>query len=166
LDYPRAEVNYEQSIVGPAVQLLAELYLATGENRYLEGAKMQMPLLEAFAGRQPDSRLYEISIRHWDDFWFGKHRVYGDTMPHYWSAINALAFAYYGIATKDAEWLQRADAVVKGNLSLFTPDGAGSAAHLHAFATNGQRGERNDPWANDQDWALVYLLMMRALSKS
>ncbi|MDR1011631.1 MAG: hypothetical protein LBM04_11020 [Opitutaceae bacterium] len=165
-DYPRAEVNYEQSIVGPAVQLLAELHLATGENRYLEGAKVQMPLLEAFAGRQPDSRLYEISIRHWDDFWFGKYRVYGDTMPHYWSAINAAAFAYYGIATKDAEWLRRADAVVKGNLSLFTPDGAGSAAHLHAFATNGQRGERNDPWANDQDWALVYLLMTRALSKS
>jgi len=34
-----------------------------------------MPLLEAFAGQQPDSRLNEISIRHWDDYWFGKIRV-------------------------------------------------------------------------------------------
>jgi hypothetical protein len=37
-----------------------------------------MPLLEAFAGKQPDSRLYEVSIRHWDDDWFGKLHVYGD----------------------------------------------------------------------------------------
>lgn len=164
LDYPRSEVNYEQSIVGPAVQLLSELHLLTGDPRYLAGAKAQMPLLEAFAGLQPDSRLHEISIRHWDDYWFGKIRVYGDTMPHYWSAINALAYAYHGLGAKDANWLRRADTVVKGNLSLFTPEGAGSAAYLNARTTNGQRGERNDPWANDQDWALIYLLMVRALA--
>ena len=43
-NYPTSEVNYEQSIVAPAVQLLAEMYLATGEESYLEGAKRQMPL--------------------------------------------------------------------------------------------------------------------------
>jgi hypothetical protein len=162
-NYPRSEVNYEQSIVAPAVQLLAEMYLITGERRYLEGAKLQMPLLEAFAGKQPDARLNEISIRHWDDYWFGKIRVYGDTLPHYWSAINALAYAYFGLGTGDAAWLRRADAVVKGTLPLFAPDGAASAAHLYAHTSNGIAGERNDPLANDQDWALVYLLMVRGL---
>ncbi|MGC3991747.1 MAG: hypothetical protein QM796_19055 [Chthoniobacteraceae bacterium] len=65
---------------------------------------MQMPLLTAFCGLQPDARLYEIGIRHWDDYWFGKIATYGDTMPHYWKPINALAYAYYGLGTKDAGW--------------------------------------------------------------
>lgn len=163
-NYPRSEVNFEQSIVAPAVQLLAEMYVITGEPRYLEGAKAQMPLLEAFAGRQPDHRLNEISIRHWDDYWFGKLRVYGDTMPHYWSTINALAYAYYGIGTNDPNWNRRAEDVVKGNLSLFSPEGTGSAAYLNALTTNGTPGQRNDPWANDQDWALVNLLRVRELN--
>ncbi|MFT3829072.1 MAG: hypothetical protein QM691_05120 [Opitutaceae bacterium] len=162
-DYPRSEVNFEQSIVAPAAQLLAELYLVTGDSRYLDGAKAQLPLLEAFAGRQPDSRLHEISIRHWDDYWFGKLHVYGDTMPHYWSTLNALAYAYCGLGTKDADWSRRAETVIAGNLSLFAPDGSASAAHLYALTTNGQHGARNDPWANDQDWALVNLLLLRAL---
>jgi hypothetical protein len=162
-NYPRFEVNFEQSIVAPAVQLLAEVYLATGEKRYLEAAQLQMPLLEAFAGRQPDSRLNEISIRHWDDFWFGKRRLYGDTLPHYWSTINALAYAYYGLATCEGDWLRRADTVIKGNLSLFTPEGAGSCAHLYALTISDKPGACNDPRANDQDWALVNLLMVQNL---
>lgn len=164
LNYPRSEVNFEQSIVGPGVQILAEFAHATGESRYLEGAKPQMTVLTAFAGRQPDARLHEVAIRHWDDFWFGKLRVYGDTMPHYWSTINAVAYAYYGLGVKDASWLRRADAVNRANLTLFTPEGAGSAAHLYARETNGVPGARNDPWANDQDWALVNLLKVRALA--
>jgi hypothetical protein len=166
LNYPRFEVNFEQSIVAPAVQLLLEVYLATGEKRYLEAAKLQMPVLEAFAGRQPDSRLNEITIRHWDDFWFGKLKLYGDTLPHYWSTINALAYAYYGLATGEPGWSQRADTVLKGNLSLFTPEGTGSCAHLDALTINGKPATGNDPWANDQDWALVHLLMVRDLEKS
>ncbi|MFT3867911.1 MAG: hypothetical protein QM715_05375 [Nibricoccus sp.] len=159
-NYPPFEVNYEQSIVAPAVQLLLEVYRATGEVTYLDGAKKQLRVLEAFAGEQPDHRLNKISIRHWDDFWFGKIRTYGDTFPHYWSAINAMAFAHYAKATGEKSWQERARTVTWGNLSLFTPAGQGSAAHVYAFSTNGQCGERNDPWANDQDWALAYLLMV------
>lgn len=166
LNYPRHEVNFEQSIVAPAVQLLCEVYLATGEKSYLKAAKLQMPVLEAFAGQQPDSRLNEIAIRHWDDHWFGKRKLYGDTLPHYWSTINALAYAYYGLATGEPGWLQRADTVLKGNQSLFTPEGAGSCAHLSALTINGKPAAGNDPWANDQDWAMVHLLMVRDLKKN
>ncbi|MGC4074163.1 MAG: hypothetical protein QM760_16950 [Nibricoccus sp.] len=163
-NYPPFEVNYEQSIVAPAVQLLLEVHRATGDARYLDGASQQLRVLEAFAGKQPDHRLHEVSLRHWDDYWFGKLRVYGDTLPHYWSAINAMAYAHYAKATGDNAYMERARTVTWANLSLFTADGRGSAAHLYPFSTNGVRGERNDPWANDQDWALVYLLMTRQMA--
>ena len=44
-NYPTSEVNYEQSIVAPAVQLLTKMYRVTGDKSYLEVAKRQMPLL-------------------------------------------------------------------------------------------------------------------------
>lgn len=163
-DYPPFEVNFEQSIVAPAVLLLLEVYRATGEASYLEGARRQLRILEAFAGRQPDHRLHEVPIRHWDDFWFGKLSAYGDTFPHYWSTLNALVYSHYAKASGEASWLERARTVAWANLSLFAADGRGSAAHVYAFSTNGQRAGRNDPWANDQDWALVHLLMARSIA--
>lgn len=158
--YPSFEVNYEQSIVAPGVQLLAEVYIATGEESYLKELRRQMPVLEAFAGRQPDHRLNEVSIRHWDDYWFGKLGLYGDTFPHYWSVLNARAYASYGRITGESGWLARAEAVAGANLSLFQPDGRASCAHLYALTSNGQPAARNDPWANDQDWALVHWLVL------
>jgi hypothetical protein len=164
-NYPVSEVNYEQAIVGPAVQLLAEMYLITGEKSYLEGAKRQMPLLEAFCGKQPDHRLNEVAIRHWDDYWFGKLQLYGDTFPHYWSTINAMAYAYFGRATGEQSWLTRADIVLKANLSLFEPDGRATCAHLYPLTCNARPTAKNDPWANDQDWALINLLTIRGILK-
>ncbi len=164
-NYPPFEVNYEQSIVAPAVQLLTEVYLATGDKAYLDAAGQQMPFLEAFAGRQPDFHLYEVPLRHWDDYWFGKLKLYGDTMPHYWSTLNATAYAYYAKATRDPSWLPRADAILAANLSLFTPDGRASCAHLYPLTSNARPAAQNDPWANDQDWALVNLLTVRTIPK-
>lgn len=163
--YPRSEVNFEQAIVAPAVQILGEVYAATGDIRYLEGAKQQMPLLEAFCGKQPDHRLHEVALRHWDDYWFGKRKIYGDTLPHYWSTLNAVAYAWHGRGLNDPSWLQRAEAVANANLSLFNPDGSATCAHLFPLTINGEPAARNDPWANDQDWALVNLLTVRALVK-
>lgn len=162
-NYPASEVNYEQSIVAPAVQLLAEVYLATGDKSYLEGARRQMPLLEAFGGRQPDFRLNEVAIRHWDDYWFGKLRLYGDTFPHYWSTLNAVAYAYYGRATGERGWSERAETVLLANLSVFNADGSASCAHVYPLTSNTRPAAKNDPWANDQDWALVNLLSVRPL---
>ncbi|MDR2675199.1 MAG: hypothetical protein LBC18_10160 [Opitutaceae bacterium] len=168
-DYPPSEVNYEQSIVAPAVQFLLEMHHATGGREYLDGARGQMPFVDAFNGRQPDHHLHEIAIRHWDDFWFGKLGLYGDTFPHYWSGLTGLVFAYYAKALDDsgeaASRLARAGAAVMNNLSLFTPDGRGSAAHLYPFSTNGVRAARDDPWANDQDWALVHLLLLEEITR-
>lgn len=67
-NYPAHEVNYEQSIVAPALELLAQLYLVTNEAGYLDEVRRQLPVLEAFNGFQPSFHLNDIAIRHWDDY--------------------------------------------------------------------------------------------------
>ena len=50
-----------------------------------------------------------------------------------------------------------------GNLSAFKPDGSASCAYLYPDAVNGNPGRCWDPLANDQDWALVFLLQAAAI---
>lgn len=95
LNYPASEVNYEQAIVAPSVMFLLQLYMETGRQKYLDGAKIQMPVLEAFNGKQPSYHLNEIAVRHWDGYWFGKREMWGDTFPHYWSTLSGAAFYLY-----------------------------------------------------------------------
>lgn len=163
--YPKHEVNYEQSIVAPAAQLMLEVYLATHDETFLQGAKEQMKLLELFGGQQPDYHLNDIAIRHWDDYWFGKRQVYGDTFPHYWSTITAVVFDDYALATGDAHYRQRAEGILANNLCAFTAEGRASCAYVYPTTINGQPGKFFDPWANDQDWALVNWLLVNPPAK-
>jgi len=165
LNYPRSEVNFEQSIVAPAALLLLELHSATGQARWLQAARPHLALLELFNGRQPDHHLHEVAIRHWDGYWFGKLRLWGDTFPHYWSTLTALAFAHYARSGAEghADYAQRADHIIRNNLSLFTAEGRGSAAFIYPRSVNGQSAHVADPYANDQDWALVHALQMREI---
>ena len=94
--YPASKVNYEQSIVAPAADILLSVYALTKEERYLTAAERQIQILELFNGMQPDYHLYEVAIRHWDGYWFGKRRYLGDTFPHYWSALTGNVFELYG----------------------------------------------------------------------
>ncbi len=159
--YPESEVNYEQSIVAPAAQILLELHRATGDKQWLEAARPHMALLELFGGRQPDHHLHEIAIRHWDGYWFGKARMWGDTFPHYWSGLTGIVFHHYAKATGDESYAGRADGILRNNLSPFTADGRGSAAYVYPVTVNGQTGKFYDAYANDQDWALVHWLQAR-----
>lgn len=161
LNYPPHEVNYEQSIVAPAVIYLLELFLVTREARYREAAELQFPALEAFNGQQPDYHLHDIAIRHWDGYWFGKKRQWGDTFPHYWSTLTALAFWRYWQATGRPDYLVRARAILANNLCAFHADGLASCAYLYPRDIDGHPGQFFDPYANDQDWALVHYLMLR-----
>jgi hypothetical protein len=159
--YPVSEVNYEQAIVGPAAIFLLELHRATGEARWLEAARPHLRLLELFNGRQPDHRLHDVAIRHWDGYWFGKERSWGDTFPHYWSTLTAIAFHHFALATGDTAYARRADDIVRNNLSLFRADGRASAAFIYPLTVNGQAARFADSYANDQDWALVHALQIR-----
>ena len=163
LRLPPHEVNYEQTIVGPAVLMALECYLLTRDARYLDGARELLPALEAFNGRQPDHHLHEIAIRHWDGFWFGGKQMWGDTFPHYWSAATGWAFYRYWQATGDESYRQRGRAILLNNLSAFHPDGSACCVYIYPDAVNGNPGRCWDPLANDQDWALVFLMQAAAL---
>jgi hypothetical protein len=158
LDYPAHEVKYEQSIVAPAADILFQAFRVSREAKYLEGAKEQLEILALFNGRQPDSRLYETAIRHWDGYWFGKDRMYGDTFPHYWSALTGMVYAQLYKASGDAEALNMAEHSLRGVLGLFAPDGSASCARLYPLRVNGAAADYLDPWANDQDWGLYFAL--------
>lgn len=160
LNYPSHEVNYEQSIVAPAVTYLLEFYRLTGEDKYLEEGKKQLKVLELFNGHQPDYHMYETAIRHWDGFWFGKRKQYGDTFCHYWSALSGIAFQNYALITGESAYAQKAENSLRGVLSLFSKDGRASCAYVYPFKINDSFGEYYDPWANDQDWALYFYMKM------
>lgn len=169
LNYPAQEVKFEQSITGPAAQLLWEVYLVTKNEKYLEPARLQLRVTENFNGFQPDSRLNDMGIRHWDGHWFGKSKMWGDTFPHHWQGITAAVFETVAQVTGETAYRERAKRIVMNGLSMFTPDGRGGCAFLYPLTVNGKPGQFLDPFANDQDWMLVYyldLLKAGAFSKT
>ena len=161
LHYPPHEVKFEQSISAPAAELMIKMYKATGEEKYLREAELQMSALELFNGRQPDWHLYEVAIRHWDGYWFGKRKLYGDTFPHYWSGLSACNYEGYADISGDEGYRTRAEAAYRGVLGMFTPDGRATCAYLFPISVNGVKGEFADPYANDQDWAMYFYLRHR-----
>ena len=113
-------------------------------------------VLSLFNGEQPDYHLYETAIRHWDNFWFGKAHLYGDTLPHYWSSLTGNAYIRHAESTNSQESRNKAEQSYRGVLSLFRPDGSASCTMLYPLTVNGQKGHFYDAWANDQDWGLYY----------
>ena len=152
--YPASEVNYEQSIVQPAAEVILQVYEVTGEEKYLRGAEQQIAVLELFDGQQSDYHLHETAIRHWDGYWFGKRRVFGDTFPHYWSAENGRTFKRYARLTGNEEYNIRGEHSLRGVLSMFFEDGTATCAYVYPYSVNGQKTDFADPYANDQDWGL------------
>jgi hypothetical protein len=160
-DYPAGEVNYEQSLVAPAAILPLELYLYTGNETWITVAEPHFNLLVQFGGLQPDYHLHDVAIRHWDGYWFGKDRMWGDVFPHYWSTLTGLAMHFWGLATNDTSYTVRAEGIMRANLALFASDGSASCAWLYPLTVNGRAGHYKDAYANDQDWALAHYLQIR-----
>ena len=159
-NYPSSEVQYEQAIVVPGVIALLELYKETHEQKYLNEARRQFPVVESFCGNQPSFHLNGIANRHWDGYWFGKREQYGDTFPHYWSVLNASACQLLGESTEDTAYIEKARNIVRNNLCLFFEDGKASCAYLYPYKVDGKPTQYYDAYANDQDWALVYYLQV------
>ena len=155
-DYPAHEVNYEQSIVAPAAAILLQAFLLTGEEKYKTAGEIQLKVLDLFQGCAPDYHLYETAIRHWDGFWFGKRRMYGDTFPHYWSGLTGRVFLLWAEISGKEKYRKRGEDCLRGVLSLFFPNGSAACAYLYPHSVNGRPGNYADPLANDQDWGLYY----------
>lgn len=158
LNYPAHELSYEQSIVAPGADILLKMYELTGSDVYMDGAKIQLNALELFNCSQPDYHLFETAIRHWDGYWFGKSRLFGDTFPHYWSALTGNVYERYGRLTQNQEYLEKAEASFRSALSLIRPDGRGCCAYIYPVSVNGHECQFYDDYANDQDWGLYFML--------
>lgn len=161
LYFPKSEVNYEQSIVAPAVSILLQAYELSGRKDFLETGEKMLGILGLFHGHQPDYHLYENAIRHWDGYWFGKRRLLGDTFPHYWSTLTGVEFIRYGRLTGNQEYLKKGRSSLRGALNLFREDGSAACAMVYPAAVNQMPGHYYDPWANDQDWALYFAWKMK-----
>lgn len=156
--YPKHEVNYEQTIVSPAVTLLIDAMRLFDGEKFGDLIKPHLERLERFDGIQPHYKLNNVAIRYWDGFWFGKRHNFGDTFPHYWSCLSAVDYVLYGSMVGDNDYVQKGVCGLRNCLCLFFEDGSASCASVFPFSVNGQRGNYFDPYANDQDFALYYAL--------
>ena len=166
LSYPKHEVNFEQTIVSPAATFISEIAFITGDGHYKAEALKHIKILERFNGHQPSYHLNEIPIRFWDDRWFGKSRLFGDTFPHYWSCLTARAFMAYYSCSGDEAYRLAALQCARNCLCLFNDRGEGSCAYVYPFKINDIKGEFYDEWANDQDFALYFYLVINEIQSS
>ena len=86
-----------------------------------------------------------------------------------WSSLSAYAFSLHTQVTGDNALRMQVKKILRNLLCLFFPDGTASCAYLHPYSVTmlnpdgseiapARRGEFFDPWANDQDFALYYIL--------
>jgi hypothetical protein len=157
-DLPAHEVDYEQSIVAPLVSLLALAHRRWPDRRLLAATELALGWLLAFAGPQRHVRLRHVAVRHWDGYWFGLRRQWGDTFPHYWSALTAVALLELPDELRSDRGDRMAAAILRANLALYDDHARGCCAFLYPSCVDGVPAHGPDPLDNDQDWALVYAL--------
>jgi hypothetical protein len=108
--------------------------------------------------------LRHIPIRHWDGYWFGALRLWGDVFPHYWSVLNAAVYLTWPNELVEPAVADRlrseGHAILRANLVNFGADGSATCAFVYPSAVNNRPAHVADPLANDQDWALVYALRL------
>ena len=156
--YPKHEVNFEQTIVSPAATFTAEMGFVTKESIYVEEAGKHIETIDLFAGQQPSFHLNEVPIRYWDDYWFGKSRMFGDNFPHYWCCLSARSMMAYYKCTGREKDKEIAEKIYRSNLCLFNDKGEGSCAYVYPYKVNGENGAFYDGWANDQDFGLYFYM--------
>lgn len=167
---------------GPNIRgsILAQALLLTGDVRYRTELELELARAEAFCARTPDARTDLQPVRHWDGFWFGGERLYGDTFPQWLGGLNGEMYYYAGKAL-GRDYGKLVACNLRGLLSAFGPDGFASCAYypfLKATFVQGEgpnrpfvepsvrRGLRWDPWANDQDWSLCFAVRFLPERKS
>ncbi|MEV0792539.1 hypothetical protein [Kribbella sp. NPDC050459] len=150
---PSHEVNYEQSLVAPLVSLFALTVRNWPSPAFESALERSLRWMRAFAGPQPHVRLRGIAIRHWDGYWFGRNRQWGDVFPHYWSILNAVALTQLPVPAS-----AEADGILRANLANLAADGSATCAFVMPSCVDGIPGYRADSLANDQDWILTLWL--------
>ena len=125
-----------------------------------EALRRSLRWLRAFGGPQPHVRLRDIGIRHWDGFWFGAQRQWGDVFPHHWSCLTAVALAQLPAELTTPTTVEEAEAIMRANLANYHADGTATCAFVMPSTVDGQPAHKADTLANDQDWPLVLWLRL------
>jgi hypothetical protein len=157
---PRHEVNYEQSIVAPLLNLFIDAYTLTKQDIFISRLEKSLPWLLAFGGPQPHARLHGVSIRHWDGYWFGSNRQWGDVFPHYWSTLTSTVLIRMPKELHTAETDHIAKSILRSNMANYRSDGSATCAFVMPSTVDGRSAHVEDPLANDQDWHLVMWLRL------
>jgi len=157
---PEHEVAYEQSIVAPLLNLLIDAHRLTGDDRFAAGIDERLPWLLSFGGPQPHARLHGIAIRHWDGYWFGLDRLWGDVFPHHWSALTATVLARLPEGLRSERTEELAPAILRANLANDDESGSATCAFVMPSSVDGRTAHTADPLANDQDWHLALWLRL------
>ena len=166
------EVSCTQGLFLGKIDLLCQTYLLTGKEQYRDMAAYFLTKSDSFSARQPDFHVHDIAVRYWDLYWFGKMKIYGDTMPQWLSAWAGQVYTLmYKSGFGDA-FRQRAEQNLTNNLCVFQADGFGAASYLMPYKVVQYSSDPNyhndhitektvyghvyDDYANDQDWALYF----------
>ena len=176
---PEHEVVYEQSMVAPLVEILCVAWRSCADAATSEAAAagrcaelaaaigVRLRWLLAFGGPQPHARLHDIGIRHWDGFWFGREKLWGDVFPHYWSVLTALVLRLLPEPVRRAELPdahERAEDIFAANLADLAADGSTTCAFVFPSCVSHRVAHAADPLVNDQDWGLVLWVLADAVS--
>ncbi|MEU3662437.1 hypothetical protein AB0E77_22170 [Streptomyces sp. NPDC032940] len=102
--------------------------------------------------------LHGIAIRHWDGYWFGENRLWGDVFPHYWSTLTATTLLRLPATLRTPDTDRLAETIFRANLANYHEDGSATCAFVMPSAVDGRPAHTADPLANDQDWHLVLWL--------
>ena len=159
-DLPAHEVAYEQSIVAPLLSLWCEAHRLTGDADLHDAVERSLPWLLAFGGPQPHVRLRNVAIRHWDGYWFGTDRLWGDVFPHHWSTLTAAVLTQLPDDLRDERTRGTAEEILRANLVSYRDDGSATCAFVMPSCVDGRPAHRDDPLANDQDWHLATWLRL------
>ncbi|MDR3062346.1 MAG: six-hairpin glycosidase, partial [Dysgonamonadaceae bacterium] len=69
-------------------------------------------------------------------------------------------FNVFAQATGDTSYRKRAENITRNNLCNIFEDGRASCAYIYPYKVNGVKAQFYDPFANDQESALVRYLMV------
>ena len=170
------EVRCTQFMFNGKINMLCQAYLLTGEERYLSCIPEFIEKSNAFCAKQPDFHVNQIAVRYWDLYWFGKSKIYGDSMPQWLSALTAETYAFMYEAGFGDAYKGAFESVLMNNLCVYFPDGCASAGYLvphkvtqyssdpsyhNQYLLPGiSMGHRYDSYANDQDWSMYYAVKL------
>jgi hypothetical protein len=170
------ETSYVSEHPNDRLSYLSQAYLLEQKEEYKLKAEDQFIKTQAFFAKQPDFHMNCINVRYWDRYWFGKRQSYGDLFPHYWSALAGWGLTWFDRDFGSEEAKKLAEHNLTGNLCVYREDGFASNNYLYPYkvvqyASKEDKpkrflkpgtfyGKSYDAWANDQDWALYYALLL------